>query len=521
MEESLEEGRTAGLPAAITPAPAQRYRAPPWLAPSGADVQALSSRHLRGVAAHIRQLALQRDLLGMRVVAEESVGGLLPCDRVRCLFHDSEAASLWMEGASSAQEEEHDSTRGLAGQAVRTGQQIVTVAAQDHAYVREVDDPWGIGSERLLAQPVRAPTGEVHAVVVVVRSGRDDPFSSAERQLIALWAEHAAPLFHLHHLESIASDPSPGVADLVFRRRALQAHREGSGAQGEPLLGPPLWTYKAHRLVAAAALALFAFVAFVQISEYGRGPAVVVAAGQTDVTAKERGVLATIRVAPGDVVRRGQVLAELDAADERADVEKARDSLDQAQGARLRDPSDEALEQNVAALAAELARAQERLDQRLVVAPVSGRVVAIRSSEGQALAPGEVVATLATDGGHPKLRAFIPGRHRPEIAVGQELVLEVDGYEHASRLLTVASVGEDVLGPSEVRRMVGPQVADVLDISGPTVVVEADLGGGTLRAGHEIWTLHDGMTGHAEVELGEQRIVFALFPDLEGLLSYD
>ena len=339
-----------------------------------------------------------------------------------------------------------------------------------------------------------------------------------------MWAEHAAPLFHMHYLEAVAHEigqQQGGEVAELFRPEALAAHREGVSAEGDPLVSAPRWTKGAHFIVLLCVLALIAFGILARVGQYATGPAIVVSSGHRDVTALQGGVLSRILATPGDQVRQGDIVAELSADAERADLARVQNDLDRELAARLRDPTDTNLEQRVAALAVELQRAKERLQEKLIVAPEHGRIGDLRSSEGQAVQPGQVVVTLVTGNENPKVRAFVPGRHRPAIEVGQELILDVEGFAHASQHLTVDAVGDEVLGPTEIGRIIGPQLADAIQVGGGMVMVEAELSTDTIEADGQVWTLHDGMTGKADVELEKERVVFALFPRLKDLLPYD
>jgi len=44
-------------------------------------------------------------------------------------------------------------------------------AKDDPRYHRDVDDPGGNGDERILAQPIAGSDGQIHAVVIAIRTG--------------------------------------------------------------------------------------------------------------------------------------------------------------------------------------------------------------------------------------------------------------------------------------------------------------------------------------------------------------
>jgi hypothetical protein len=99
------------------------------------------------------------------------------------------------------------------------------------------------------------------------------------------------------------------------------------------------------------------------------------------------------------------------------------------------------------------------------------------------------------------------------------LRVELAGHPGTSRWIEVTEVGDAVLGPAEVRRLLGPQVGDAVPIDGPVVVVRAELPADAFEARGRALAVHDGMAARAEVPLETERVVYALFPALEGALG--
>lgn len=475
------------------------------------------------IAATIRRLAMQRDLGSLATVAALSAAELAAADRARCLFFDLEGDLLWSEstGDATAGSEEHRGDRGLAGQAAHVGRACWTAHAErEPAFVAAIDDPWARGGERVLAQPVVSMHGETHAVVVVVREADRPMFEAADAAVLAEWASHAAPLFHAFELEASAGPP-PGTG-TIYRAEAVAARREGAGGDGEPLADAPPWTRAAHALVLVFVLAAVAYLALASVSEHASGPAVVVAASHRDVVAAHAGVMGAIAVEPGMHVRAGDLVAEHASEAEHAELLRAEDDLEHALAARLRDPTDRALEHRVVERKSVVDMARARLEARRIHAPCDGVVADVRTHVGQAVGPGHTVLTLVTgDREGPTIRAFVPGRFGPALAPGQRLVLDLDGFAHASQHLRVTAVGSEVLGPAEMQRIVGPELADAVPRGGSVVLVEAVLASASLHVDGRTLVVKDGMLGHAEVEVGRKRLLFAWFPRLEDWLFDD
>ncbi len=153
------------------------------------------------------------------------------------------------------------------------------------------------------------------------------------------------------------------------------------------------------------------------------------------------GTLEELAVDEGDTVSEGQILARIDDPKLRleqiaveaqlealeAERELARIELDRARTLRARNAVpqarlDEALANFrviEARIAAERARRDvilEQLEEGKVRAPVDGRVLEVRVTEGTVMLPGEVVAEIATE--RYILRARLPERHARFVGVG-------------------------------------------------------------------------------------------------------
>ncbi len=162
------------------------------------------------------------------------------------------------------------------------------------------------------------------------------------------------------------------------------------------------------------------------------------------------GTLEELAVDEGDAVVEGQVLARIEDPKLRleqiaveaqiealeADRELARIELDRARTLRQRNAVpqarvDEALANFrviEARIAAERARREvilQQLEEGKVRAPVDGRVLEVRVTEGTVMLPGEVVAEIATE--RYILRARLPERHARFVAEGDTVWIGARG----------------------------------------------------------------------------------------------
>ena len=467
----------------------------------------------------VRRMALQRELVGMAAVAAECAAELAHGVRARCYYVNLEQEQLWTPEGDPL------SMRGLAGLAARQRQSRVASRAQaEPGYCREIDDPEGSGGERLLAQPILATQDEVHAVVVVARSPALPPFGAAELSVLALWAEQVAPLFHMLHLEGIAEEAhrASEVAGRpsLYREEALAHVSTGEKDLGQLVHRLPAWLFHSHWLAVAWISTTALFFALVPVKEYASGPAFVASTGDRNVAATSSGVVESILVAPGDRVERGQLLATFSAQSRQAELTLAQAELERAVLARLRAPADPALEASVARARGDRELAAAVVAAADVRANTTGRIGDLRVDIGRSVQAGEILMTIKGDDMRPPtVRALVPGRHRPAVEIGQPFTFNLDGFANAPQRLSVSAVSEAVIGPHEMRRVVGPELADSLAIEGPVIFVDAQLDGPTIEADGRTWTLRAGMVGRTDVAVRHKPLGYLLFPGLERLLN--
>lgn len=456
------------------------------------------------LAAGVRRLAMQKDVFGMAEVAEVTVRDLVSASGVRCYYHYATGALLWTHDGV-----ELPTSEGIAGLAARTG--------------RQAEGQIG-GRSRAVAQPIAAPDGHVHAVVVLERDADRSPFSVRDLSLLALWAAHVGPLFHLLHLEEEAVEAQIRVGaagrESVYRREALERLVSSEENFGPWFDRQPVSSRAPYVLLLVFLVAVGACLAFVQVEEVAEGPAFVVSGQRHDVLATTPGVIRQILVNPGETVAKGQALAVYETSESAALLQRSHAELEAAIEDRLRDPGSRAAEAHVARTRADRVRAATELERRTLRAPIDGRVGYVGARSGRAVSLGEVVLSVTREGepGRMSVRAFVPGRHRPSIEVGQPLTLDLDGIAEGTQHLTISAVSDEVVGADELRRVAAPRIADAVTASGPLVLVEAELPSDTIDVNGEAWALHEGMVGHVEINVETKPLFFVLFPSMEGVV---
>ena len=305
----------------------------------------------------------------------------------------------------------------------------------------------------------------------------------------------------------------------LFRAQAV-AHHAGERHDGELLRLSRGWPSRAYWPLAGTLAAAVVYCTAGTVSEYASGPAIVRIEDRTDVTATFAASVAQLLARPGQHVDAGAPLVQLVADDEQAEHERLTREFELQLMRVLGDPADSAARQTLSSLRAQKDLSEARLRQRLLRAARGGIVSDIRVHPGQRLAPGELVASIVGDAAPAALTAVLPGRYRPQLKPGMSLRFALDGDRYRYHDLTIESVGDDVVGPAEVRRFLGADAADTVELRGPLVLVRARLAPRSVHAG-EAARYFDGLPGHVDVRVRSESILGALVPALRAVQHAD
>jgi len=496
----------------------------------GASVEKPAPAGLLQALHAARRVAAQPDPASAGELLQRAAEEAVEADRVYCLLHDPAGEVLWSRATGLASEERHESSAvGLVSFVERTGRSVrVERAAEDPRFEREADDPLGGRCDHLLSVPIRAPEpeGPVLAVLCAIRDLGRAPFSAAdEAALERLAATVAPPLAQLVLATRLEAEGRRGDGALrartaeVFREEALEHYAAAGTREGDWLRLSPRWTNATFWLLVGLVAAFLAFALVGRVDEHSIGPAVVRLSGRTEVTSSQAGLVTAVEVRPGDRVAAGQPLVRFQSVREAAELERIEHEWELQLVERLRDLSAPAPAQALIGLRAERDLALSRLEERVVRAPRAGVVRDVRSRPDQHVAAGDILLSLTGAASRPILMAVLPGEHRPLLRAGMPLTLELRGYDHAPQHLAIAAVAEEVVGPEEARRLLGPEVASAVPLNGPLVLVEAMFPSATFEAGGERYELHDGMWGAAEVRVRSEPLLAALVPGLRAVLE--
>jgi membrane fusion protein (multidrug efflux system) len=305
--------------------------------------------------------------------------------------------------------------------------------------------------------------------------------------------------------------------DRIFRQEAIAHAVSGRRRDRGVLRLSPAWLDGAYRtLIVVTVLGLAAF-GFGRVTEYATGPAVVRAYGRLELTTPQAGTVRSIEVRSGDHVTAGQLLVACEDGSERAEYDRVNRQFEYHLVNSLRSPLDETSRESVAALRSQRDFAKSQLESRQIRAPQAGVIGEIHTRVGQSLQPGQIALTLLDEDGGLGVVSLLPGQVRPQLAAGQPARLELQGYLHAFQEVTVEAVSDEILGPAEARRLLGPDVADGLAVAGPLVVVTVRLPTSSFTADGTKYAYYDGMHATLAVRGKHEPLLLRLLPGLRVL----
>jgi hypothetical protein len=147
----------------------------------------------------------------------------------------------------------------------------------------------------------------------------------------------------------------------------------------------------------------------------------------------------------------------------------------------------------------------------------AGTVSDVWVHPGQRVGAGDRLVSLLEGPGAFVMMAVLPGRALPFLNQGLPARLSIDGVDQAYDDVSLDSISEEVIGPTALRGLLGPEHADLMASEGPGVVVKGRLGAaGFLFAGQR-FRFGAGMTGRVRIRLRSQRLIYALLPSLKNV----
>ena len=468
-------------------------------------------RSLRDPVEMLRRVALAGEPAEAAAAAAEAARQAVAADDAVCWLRGPGGT---FEAAAGPFAEAPGGHGDLAAEVAAARAPLVLDRAGDHRRFEPHPQGRDRSGERFLGCPVTAPDGAVVAVLTATRAPGRELFGASESQVLQRLAAQVAPYLTPGEDALEALETADPADDQLFRPQAAAHHQRGDTVRADPLRLSPFWMRAAYWVLVSLAVAVALYGLLGRVDEYAVGPAVVEMAGRRDVLATASGPVASVEVERGDAVAAGQALVRLEDRRERGELAGIERELRLQLVGRLRDPSDEAARQALISLRAQRELAAARLAERTLRAPEAGTVADLWTREGQFLEAGQAVLSLAAADAAPTLLVLVPGHYRPLLAPGLPLRFEIAGYRSATQRLEVGAVGDEVVGPAEARRYLGPG-GDAVPVDGAVVLVAAPMPSATFEAGGETHRFHHRMMGTAEIRVRSERIVFAVAPALK------
>jgi membrane fusion protein (multidrug efflux system) len=280
-------------------------------------------------------------------------------------------------------------------------------------------------------------------------------------------------------------EPSnPGPRPDLFREDAMRYHLAES-EEGDVIRLSPLWTRWTYWFLLLTVVAGLFYLILGRVWVYESGPAIVQLSARSSLTSTSDGTVESV------------------------ELERVRDPTDLVSGGLLQ------------RLVAEKKLLEAELEQRKIRAPHDGVVHDVRIRNGQFIAAGSTVLDLVPPDAGYDFIAMMPGHTSPQLKEQMSLRLEITGYPYADVPTTIEIIGNQVIGPTEARRFLRPDIADSFPLTGPVIVVQGRLKTGTFQAGAQEYSLLDGMQATAEVKVRRERILLRLIPGLKRLRRSD
>jgi GAF domain-containing protein/biotin carboxyl carrier protein len=487
---------------------------------------AMQIGHLRRVLDTLHHLAVQVTSESVVDVARDAVIRFVEADKSYCVVYDTLTQELCSRDCGIVSARYQSAAAGIVGFVARTGLPVhLASARQDPRYERDTDDPTGMGDERFLAVPVvNLGTGRALAVIVAIRNASRPEFAPEDADALALLAHHTgAALGRLRLQEEIeeaaisANSPVQVYPADMFRRQAVEHHLYGSDA-GPMLLRPPKWLGWAYRLILAITLGAFG-LAFVPITEYAPGSAVVKLDGLLEVTASTAGVVRSIDARPGQLLVAGDAIAQLHDDQESTDLAAIAHHRDVDSLAGSRAPHDRHTTVELTGMRVPRTQTEAQLCDRMIRTPQSGVVADVRVHVGDQVSRGDGIITLTTSRTTGYLVSSIPARYYRNLRPGQLLRFTIAGFPEAPQLLVVDSVGREVITQEEAIQSIGRPLPGERVPGEPLVIVRAPLTSLAFVADGKPYFYYNGTSGATAVRMRSRSLAMALVPTRKAAID--
>lgn len=306
-----------------------------------------------------------------------------------------------------------------------------------HASLSEKYGPAAIASF-----PLRVESGLIGVVVMERRA--EDPFTDASLHLLRLVAEYIGPTVWTRRL-----------AD----RGILAVARDRTIELAEAAVGPQKTGAKILALLAI--LLLIASVA-IPVRDRAVGQGRIVAEVRRQVSAPFQGQIKSVKVKPGDLVDKGDLLLQLDTTRTLFQLTQKRNEIaklsTQADEERAKGHPEQAmiLERQIDMTRAELGTTQYQVDQADVRAPISGMITQgrLENIEGEVVSPEKPLLEIADPSSIGAI-VLVPEEAVSRIEIGQrgQIALAADPSRRIQFAVTQITPAAEVFQQQNVYRV--------------------------------------------------------------------
>lgn len=203
--------------------------------------------------------------------------------------------------------------------------------------------------------------------------------------------------------------------------------------------------------------------------------------GEYQVASAIAGRIIEVPVAEGDLVEEGDIIAKLDDAALKLQLDQANSGVKAAK-AQVTQAKDDGTKAEVTAAKARLEQARAavklakvQLGYAEVRAPNAGVVVALAANAGQNAGPGKTIATLS-DPTDLFVRAYVPEPQVADAVVGASATVKSNGADYPGTISFVAANAEFTPNTVETREQRGNLVYEIrVRVTDPTGALKAGL----------------------------------------------
>jgi HlyD family secretion protein len=411
------------------------------------------------------------------------------------------------------------SQSGLPGFALRTNRTEVFLDCEnDPCFEPDIDGARQSLIRHAILAPMHDLYGEARMLVYVSAPASQWPDPHSDRSDVERFTE-ASTAFFLKHLyqESDAlhvqrRDTAAGIKQQtgVYRAAAVQAQQDGFQAEPVVLEAGAGWTKHTYRLLLLAACAMLLASILIQINQYASGWGVVRTGQKIPLQTTVDGNIEKLHITSGSSVSKGALLLELNAQNERSAFDQAQRRFQEAVRARLLNLNDVTNASQLPNLRAAVLTTQDELRRRQIFSPADGFVSDLRLEAGQFVVAGQHLFDITQAGAKRKLMALLPGSYRPQLSIGQPVRVKLSGYAFTTLELKIARIGDELVGPTQARRLLGAAREDAFPVSGSNVWIEADIEQDSFRFNGRDLSFHDGLSGEVEIVIDRAPIALQL-----------